>query len=96
MVEAFCPCGVTEEAGCLKSRSERHPGTPREGDAVSYPAEFPFLLHLLFETHRREQPVHSARWKEIDLKVARCTKLPEPRLQHRERLQVYLMTERNL
>lgn len=76
VVEAFCSCGVAEEAGCLKSRSERHPGTPREGDAVSYPAEFPFLSRLLFEKHSREQPVHPARWKEIDLKVARCTKLP--------------------
>lgn len=75
MVETFCLCSVTKAAGCLKRRLEKHPGTPREGDAVSYPAEFPFLLQVLFETHRREQPVHSACWKEIDLKVTRCMKL---------------------
>ena len=78
----FCLCSVTKGAGCLKRRLEKHPGVPREGDAVSYPAEFPFLLRLLFETHRREQPVHSACWKEIDLKVACCMKLLQPRLQH--------------
>lgn len=61
--------------GCLKRRLERHPGLPREGDVALYPAEFPFLLHLLPETHRREQPVHSACRKEIDLEVTHCMKL---------------------
>lgn len=75
---------------------KRHPGTPREGDVPLHPAEFPFLLHLLSETRRREQPVHSACCKEMDLGVTHRTELLQPRLQHRECLQVHLMAQRNL
>lgn len=48
------------------------PSTPGGGDVVSQPAQFPLLLHLLLETLRREQPVHSACWKELDLEVTGC------------------------